>query len=50
VAGSDEDRDGSRRPGAEDKEWSHRLGYRWSGDVVCGLLRVREDEERRFLG
>jgi hypothetical protein len=26
---SDEDRDRSMRPGAEDRGWSHRLGTRW---------------------
>jgi hypothetical protein len=29
---SDEDHDRSRRTGAEDREWSHRLGTRWLGD------------------
>jgi hypothetical protein len=29
---SNEDRGRSRRPGAEDQEWSHRSGTRWSGD------------------
>jgi hypothetical protein len=28
---SDEDRGRSRRPGAEDREWSHRSGTRWPG-------------------
>jgi hypothetical protein len=55
MACSDEDRDRSRRPGAEDQGWSHRSGTLWSGDrevggVVCGLHRARGDEKRMFLG
>jgi hypothetical protein len=34
----------SKRPGVEDRRWSHR-----SGDAVCGLHRARGDEEREFL-
>jgi hypothetical protein len=43
MAGSDEDHDRSRRPGADDRGWSSTgwvLGGRIierSGDVVCGL-------------
>jgi hypothetical protein len=33
---SDEDRGRSRRPGAEDREWSHRSGTRWPGDREVG--------------
>jgi hypothetical protein len=45
---SDEDRDRSRRPGAEDRRWSHRsvLGGRAverSGGVVCSLHLARGD-------
>jgi hypothetical protein len=29
---SDEDRDKSSRPGAEDHRWSHRSSTRWPGD------------------
>jgi hypothetical protein len=29
---SDEDRDKTRRPGAEDRGWSHRSGTRWLSD------------------
>jgi hypothetical protein len=47
---SDEDHGRSRRPGAEDRGWSHRSGTRWSGDAVCDLHRAREDEEHGFLG
>jgi hypothetical protein len=32
MAYSDEDRGKSRRPGAEDRGWSHRSGTRLSGD------------------
>jgi hypothetical protein len=42
---SDKDRGMSRRPGAEDRGWSHRSGTQWSGDVVCGLHRERGDEK-----
>jgi hypothetical protein len=29
---SNEDRDRSRRPGAEDRGWSHMSGTQWPGD------------------
>jgi hypothetical protein len=32
MACSDEDRGRSRRPGVEDRGWSHRSGTRWSDD------------------
>jgi hypothetical protein len=32
MACSDEDRGRSRRPGAQDRGWSHRSGTRWPGD------------------
>jgi hypothetical protein len=32
MVGSIEDHDRSRRPIAEDRGWSHRLGTRWSDD------------------
>jgi hypothetical protein len=38
---SDEDRDRSRRPSAEDRGWSHRSGTRWPGDREVGWRRVR---------
>jgi hypothetical protein len=38
---SDEDQDRSRRPGAEDRWWSHRLGTRWPGDREVGWRRVQ---------
>jgi hypothetical protein len=55
ISCNDEDHDRSRRPGAEDQEWSHMLGTRWLGDrevgdVVCGLHRARGDEDHMFLG
>jgi hypothetical protein len=33
---SDEDHDRSRRPGAEDRGWSHRLVTRWPGGREVG--------------
>jgi hypothetical protein len=45
MACIDKDRGRSRRPGVEDRGWSH-----WSGGAVCGLHRARGDEERGFLG
>jgi hypothetical protein len=38
---SDEERGRSRRPGAEDRRWSHRSGTRWLGDREVGWRRVR---------
>jgi hypothetical protein len=38
---SDEDRSRSRRPGAEDREWSHRSGTRWLGGREVRWCRVR---------
>jgi hypothetical protein len=56
MAGSDENRGTSRRPGAEEQGWLstgqvldgqmiERLG-----DAVCGLHHAQEDEECGFLG
>jgi hypothetical protein len=56
MAGSDEDLERSRRPGAEDRGWSTTgqvIGGRTierSGDVVCGLHRAYGDKERMFYG
>jgi hypothetical protein len=36
MVDNDEDRDRSRRPGAEDQRWSHRSGTRWSDDREVG--------------
>jgi hypothetical protein len=36
MACSDEDRGKSRRPGVEDRRWSHRSGTRWPGDQEVG--------------
>jgi hypothetical protein len=33
---SDEDRDRSRRPSAEDRGWSQRLGTQWPDDQEVG--------------
>jgi hypothetical protein len=38
---SDKDHDRSRRPGAEDRGWSHRSGTRWPGDREVGWRHVR---------
>jgi hypothetical protein len=38
---SNEDRGRSRRPGAEDRGWSHRSGTQWPGDREVGWCRVR---------
>jgi hypothetical protein len=32
MAGNDDDHGRSRRPGAEDRGWSHRSGTRWPDD------------------
>jgi hypothetical protein len=32
MTGSNKDRGMSRRPGAEDRRWSHRSGTRWPDD------------------
>jgi hypothetical protein len=56
MADNDEDSGRSRRPGAEDQEWSSTgrvLGNRMIeslGDAMCSLHRARRDEERGFLG
>jgi hypothetical protein len=52
MVDSDEDRGRSRKPGAEDRRWSHRSGGRTierSGDAVCSLHCACGDEEREFL-
>jgi hypothetical protein len=38
---SNEDRGRNRRPGAEDRGWSHKSGTRWSGDREVGWRCVR---------
>jgi hypothetical protein len=38
---SNEDRGRSRRPGVEDRGWSHRLGTRWPDGREVGWRRVR---------
>jgi hypothetical protein len=42
MACSDEDRGRSRRPGAEDWGWSHRLGTRW----LAGFLVEPQNQGR----
>jgi hypothetical protein len=41
MACSDEDHGRSRRPGAEDRGWSHRSSTRWSGGREAEWRRVR---------
>jgi hypothetical protein len=41
MACSDEGHGRSRRPGAEDRGWSHRSGTRWPGDREVRWRRVR---------
>jgi hypothetical protein len=41
MACSDEDRDKSRRPGAEDRGRSHRSGTRWLSGREVGWCRMR---------
>jgi hypothetical protein len=41
MACSDEDHGRSRRPGAEDRGWSHRSGTEWPGGREVGWRRVR---------
>jgi hypothetical protein len=36
MASSDEDRGRSRRPGAEDRGWSHRSGTQWPDEREVG--------------
>jgi hypothetical protein len=49
MACSDEDRGRSRRPGAEDRRWSHRSGLLGGqaverlGGAMCGLHLARGD-------
>jgi hypothetical protein len=40
TAGSDEDGGRSRRPGVDDREWSHKSGTRWLDDREIGWSRV----------
>jgi hypothetical protein len=50
MACSDEDHGRSRRPGAEDRGWSHRSGTRWSGGQEVGLRFVRSAPDTWRLG
>jgi hypothetical protein len=50
MACSDEDRGRSRRPGAEDRGWSHRSGTRWPGDQEVEWRRVRSAPSTWRLG
>jgi hypothetical protein len=46
---SDKDRGRSRRPSAEDREWSHKSDTRWSGGAVCGPHVHVETRSASFL-
>jgi hypothetical protein len=50
MACSDEDRGRSRRPGAEDRGWSHRSGARWPGGREVGWRRVWSAPDMWRLG
>jgi hypothetical protein len=41
MMGSDEDRGKSKRPGADDRGWSHMSGTRWPDDRMVGRCRVQ---------
>jgi hypothetical protein len=41
MTGSDENHSWSRRPGEEDRVWSHRSGTQWLGDREIGWCCVR---------
>jgi hypothetical protein len=41
MACIDEDRGRSRRPGADDQEWSHKSGTQWRGGREVGWYRMR---------
>jgi hypothetical protein len=41
MACSNEDRGRSRRPGAEDRGWSHMSGTQWPGNQEVGWRHVR---------
>jgi hypothetical protein len=55
MTGSDEDRDRSRRPGADDRKWSSTgrvlggLIIGRSSDIMCGLYHSHRDNECGFL-
>jgi hypothetical protein len=42
MACRDEDRGRSRRPGAEDRGWSHKSGIRWPGGREVGHRRLHQ--------
>jgi hypothetical protein len=50
MACSDEDRGRSRRPGAEDRGWSHRSSTRWPGGREVGWRRVQSAPDTWRLG
>jgi hypothetical protein len=50
MACSDEDHGKRRRPGAEDRGWSHRSITRWPGGREAGWHRVRSAPSTWRLG
>jgi hypothetical protein len=50
MACSDEDRDRSRRHGAEDRGWSHMSDTRWPDGREVGWHRVRSAPDTWRLG
>jgi hypothetical protein len=50
MACSDEDNGRSRRPGAEDRGWSHRSGTQWPGGREVEWCRVRSTPRTWRLG
>jgi hypothetical protein len=50
MACSNEDRGRSKRPGAEDRGWSHRSGTQWPGGREVGWHRVRSAPSTWRLG
>jgi hypothetical protein len=50
MACSNEDRGRSRRPGAEDRGWSHRLVTWWPGGREVGRRRMQSTPSTWTLG
>jgi hypothetical protein len=50
MACINDDRGRSRRPGAEERKWSHRSGTRWPGGQEVGWRRVRSTPDTWRLG
>jgi hypothetical protein len=50
MACSDEEHGRSRRPGVEDRGWSHRSNTQWPGSREVGWRRVRSAPDTWRLG